>query len=168
MYNNYLGNNQYGGQFYPSYMNYGNYGNVQMPQRQMPQQAPNNTMPFTEILFGTLKEAEVHIVAPSKSVCFINNAMGEIYIKSADEMGNTAFKTYKQVPLTNNSTEPQTSVIDPKEFVKTSDLKDFITKEDLGNFLTRDDLKPIDTKLQELQRRIKINDIMAEGDKNGK
>lgn len=173
MYNNYLGNNQYGGQFYPSYMNYGNYGNVQMPQRQMQPQQPQQPIekeqvPFNDIRFATEDEAKAYIVMPNTKVMFMDRDKSVFYIKSADSLGKSTLECYSYTRSTNNSTEPKNSVLDPKEFVKTSDLKNFITKDDLGNFLTRDDLKPIDTKLQELQRRIKINDIMAEGNKNGK
>ena len=99
-------------------------------------QTQTNEVPFSEMHFGTMKEAEAHIVAPNKAVLFLNNPVGEIYVKSADGMGNPSFKTYKLVVADNSTQE-----YDVKNFVKYDDLKDFIKREDLTNFATLEDLK---------------------------
>ena len=90
-----------------------------------------NDIPFAEVLFGNLKEAEARVVYPSKSVCFVNNALGEIYVKSADNMGNQSFKTYKQVGLEQTNAE-QKPEIDTRSFIKREELKDYITFDDLN------------------------------------
>lgn len=158
--------NNYGGYYgYPQY-NSMSYQQYQQPMVQP--QTQNNDIPFAEVLFGTLKEAEARIVTPNRSVCFVNNAMGEIYVKSADGMGNPSFKTYKLVAPTNNSQETQTNGFDPKSFVKTEDLKGFITKNDLKDFLTVNDFDQIMQEIDRLKKRIQINEIEKKGNANGK
>lgn len=147
MYNN---NSYMGGSYYTPYpQGYQVYQNNNMIQRQMPQQPQD--IPFTVVRFGTLDEAKAHIVPPTKAVMFIKSDFTEIYVKSADNMGNPTLETFKCSRLTENPTEIETPKFDPKEFVKTSDLSDFVTKQDL---------KDINVKLDHLQKQIRINEIL--------
>ena len=173
MFNSYLGNNQYGNQFYPAYgQNYTPYQSVQSQLRQnfmQPQQvAQTQDVPFTEVRFGTFDEAKAYIVPPLKAVMFINRNNSEFYIKSADNMGEPTLEAFKYSRVGDKPTEPIMPEFDPKDFVKTGDLKGFLTFEDTKNFLTKDDLKGIDTKLDNLQKQIKINEILKGDDKSGK
>lgn len=162
-------------------MAYGNYGNYSYngyqynpmgyQQYQQPQPMAQNIMqqqvsdnPFAEAHFGTIKEAEGHIVAPNKSVAFYNSPLGEIYIKTADNMGNPSLITFKRV---NNQQETQTPQFDPNLFVKRDELGQFITKNDLGNFTTKDDLKELYSKLDVLQRKMNIREIEKGAGDNG-
>lgn len=108
--------------------------NMNYPQYQNPIIQQTNEVPFSEMHFGTMKEAEAHMVTPNKSVLFFNNPMGEIYVKSADSMGNQSFKTYKQVFIDNNAMQPVSNEINTKDFVKKEDLKDFVTLKDFEEF----------------------------------
>lgn len=156
-YNNY----SYNGYPY-SPMSYQQYQQQPMAQNMMQQQVSDN--PFPEAHFGTIKEAEGHIVAPNKSVAFYNSPLGEIYIKTADNMGNPSLITFKRV---NNQPEPQQAQFDPNLFVKRDELNGFITKNDLGNFTTKDDLKDLYSKIDVLQRKIDIRQIEKGGLNNG-
>lgn len=156
-YNNY----SYNGYPY-SPMSYQQYQQQPMAQNMMQQQVSDN--PFPEAHFGTIKEAEGHIVAPNKSVAFYNSPLGEIYIKTADNMGNPSLITFKRV---NNQPEPQQAQFDPNMFVKRDELNGFITKNDLGNFTTKDDLKDLYSKIDVLQRKIDIRQIEKGGMANG-
>lgn len=156
-----------------AYGNYGNYsynGYQQYPMGYQQYQQPNmmqqqvSDNPFPEAHFGTIKEAEGHIVAPNKSVAFYNSPLGEIYIKTADNMGNPSLITFKRV---NNQQETQTPQFDPNMFVKRDELGQFITKNDLGNFTTKDDLKELYSKLDVLQRKINIREIEKGAGDNG-
>lgn len=170
-FNNY-GNYGYG--MYPQYNANLGYQNFQQPMGQqmqpqmMQQQTQSNDIPFSEMHFGNLKEAEAYIVAPMKSVCFVNNALEEIYVKSADNMGNPSFKTYKLQGSTNNSKENKTAEFDPNLYVKKADLGNFATLKDLDGLLTTKDLQEINTKIDRMQRQIKIKEIEREGFENGK
>lgn len=158
---NYNGNYAYGGYNY-SPMSYQQYQQPQMAQNMMQQQVSDN--PFAEAHFGTIKEAEGHIVAPNKSVAFYNSPLGEIYIKTADNMGNPSLITFKRV---NTQAEQQTAQFDPNLFVKRDELGDFITKKDLGDFTTKEDLKELYSKLDVLQRKISIREMEKGAGVNG-
>jgi hypothetical protein len=173
--------NGYGG-YYNAYPQYGNtmgYQQFQQPmmqQQMMNGQQQSNEIPFSEMHFGTMKEAEAHIVSPMKSVLFFNRGLNEIYIKSADNMGNPLLETFKKVGMENNSTEPVSSQFDPKDFVKREDLnalptkddlKGFLTIENTKNFVTQDDIKALTDKLTELQKQVRINEILKGETNNG-
>lgn len=171
-YNNY----SYSGYGYSPYnanMGYQNYQQpIAQPQQQIIQsQSQNNDIPFSEMHFGNLKEAEAYIVAPMKSVLFLNKAEGEIYVKSADNMGNPSFMTYKQVGIDKHSTEEEKLVLDTKDFVKADMLKDFVTKDDMKALDFKDDIDKINGKLSgfesKLERMNKLITILG-GNEDGK
>ena len=170
MYNNsYLGNGGYGNQMYSSYpQNYANY-QQQMMQRQMqqPQTYMPQDVPFNDIKFVTADEARAYIVMPNTKVMLMDRDKSIFYIKSADAMGKSTLEGFKYSKIDENSTETQTIEFDTKEFVKMDDLKDFITKNDISNFITKDELKEIDTKLENIQKRIKINEILKGDETSG-
>lgn len=162
-YNNY----SYGGYGYTPYnanIGYQNYQQpIAQPQQQIIQpQAQNNDIPFSEMHFGNLKEAEAYIVAPMKSVLFLNKAEGEIYVKSADNMGNPSFMTYKQVGIDKYSSEKESPVLDTKNFVKTDMLKDFVTKEDIKAIDFSNDIDKINSKLTGFEAKLeRMNKLMT-------
>lgn len=151
-------------------MAYGNYNNYsyngypyspmsyqqyQQPTQNVMQQQANDN-PFTEAHFGTIKEAEAYVVSPLKSALFLNAPVGEIYVKSADNMGVPTLSVFKKV---NSQPEPQTSQIDPNLFVKRDELKEFLTK---------NDLEQLKSKLDILERQLKIREIEKGVEANGK
>ena len=168
---NYNGNYGYGGNYPYTPMSYQLYQQQPMAQNMMQQQVSDN--PFAEAHFGTIKEAEGHIVAPNKSVAFYNSPLGEIYIKTADNMGNPSLITFKRV---NNQPEPQQVQFDPNMFVKRDEFNEFInknkqteviTKEDLKDFITKGDLEALYNKIDGSQRKIDIRQIEKGGLTNG-
>ena len=181
MYNSYLGNTQYG-QYYPNYSQaYGNYSTPQMQQRatqmQMPQSMPTQDIPFNDVKFVTADEAKAYIVAPNTKVMLMDRDKSVFYIKSADSLGKSTLEGFKYSKLDNNSTESVSHDLDLKEYVKMSDLQEilskndtseFLTIKDAEKFLTKNDLKAIDTKLEQLSKQIKINDILKGDDLIGK
>lgn len=174
--------NGYGGYYnsYPQFnsnMGYQQFQQPLMQQQMMSGQQQSNEIPFSEMHFGTIKEAEAHIVPPMKSVLFYNTALGEVYIKSADNMGKPMLETFKKVGMEDdNSKEPVSPVLDTKDFVKMEDLKDFLTRDDLKgvltaenakDFVTKQDIQGISTKLEELSKQVKINAILKGDTNNG-
>lgn len=164
-YNNY-GNYGYG--MYPQYnpsMGYQTYQQTmqnQMAQNQIMQpQAQSSEIPFSESHYGTMKEAEAYIVPPMKSVLFMNKANGEIYVKSADNMGNPVFETFKKV-----GAEIKAEVAHPQ--IK---FEDYVKREQLKDYITFDDLKRIEKQLDDMGKRIdkalRIKDLIGEKE-NGK
>ena len=173
-YGNYTGYG-YGYPQYNTNMGYQQYQNPMMQNMVQPQQQTSE-VPFSEMHFGTMKEAEAHIVTPNKSVLFLNNPLGEIYVKSADGMGNPSFKTYKQVVVENNTSQPVSHEFDTKDFVKTQDLDKYLTKDDLRNFIKREelinfatleDLSEFDRKLEKFQKQM-VGNMLKGGNDDGK
>ena len=145
------------------------------PTIQRPVQPIQQDSPFGVVRFGTLDEAKAQLVPPAKASMFIKSDFSEIYVKSADAMGNSALEVFKCSRVDENTTQAVSSVLDPKEFVKTDDLKDVVRKKDLEglvsadkmvNFVTRDDLKPLMEKVEQIQKQVKINTILKGGDEN--
>lgn len=168
--NSYLNNNQFGTQPFGTFNNFGAYV---PPQVQRPMVAPQqNQAPFSEVRYGTLDEAKGHIVMPANSVMFINRNLGEIYIKSANNMGEPSLEIYtyakKENSDTNNSFD---SSFNPQEFVKKDDIKElltgFIKNDDIKDFATRKDFDKVIAQLQQIEKKIKINDILKSDSQKG-
>ena len=169
--NSYLSNMQYNTQPYASY-GYNNYGLYQ-PQVQQQVQKPVQTQdfPFSVVRFGTLDEAKGHIVPPSKAIMFIKSDFSEIYVKSADAMGNPALETFKCSRVNENPTLTVSPVLDPKEFVKMEDLKDFVKSEDIKELPTKQEMENFAKKMHSMEDEIKKLNRLSEligGKDNGK
>lgn len=167
--NSYLGNAPFNNTGYVPYT--GAINQFQRPVMPQPQVQPQQyaDVPFVLTAYGTLDEVKAQMVAPTKAIMFIDKAKNEFYIKSCDAMGNPALETFKYSKVDENAPEPVSSQFDPKEFVKQEDLKDLLTKEDVKGFLTTEntkdfvtkaDLKALTDKLSELQKQIRINEIL--------
>lgn len=159
MYNNYFGQ-------YPNYQNYGQYPQYQ-PMQQRPQMQPmvqqqpiEQEMPFSEVRYGTRAEAEARVVYPSRSVMFIDRNLGEIYIKTANQMGEPTFQEFT-FKAKDTQKEEAPLVEEPK-----INTENFLTKEDAKDFLKKGDLRTIDDKLAFLEKQVKINQILK-GEDNG-
>lgn len=80
------------------------------------------------VKYGARKEAEAYSVMPMRTAVFLNNAEGEVYVKSTDNMGISSFVAYKQVVVSDNPTETQKPVLDPKEFVSRQEFDNVLEK----------------------------------------
>lgn len=160
---------------YP-YLNNQNYGMYQQPtyqQQQMMQQtqqyAPSNNLPFNDIKFATLKEAEAYMVLPNTKVMFMDRDNSVFYIKSADSLGKSTLEGFKFTRIEDESTQSVSPQIDTKDFVRKEDMKSFlagfITKDDIKDFITKDELKGIDSKLETFQKQI-VGSMLKQGNPN--
>lgn len=167
MFNNSYMNNQYTSPYGFYGQPYGNYQMQQMQTRQqMPmEQAQNQDIPFSEVRYGTLDEAKGYIVAPSRAVMFIDQDNSQFYIKRADSMGKPYLESYKYSSMDKLPSEPKTPLQGSDFGVKPEQLKDFLTKKDIEGFITKNDLSEIYTKLDQLQKKIQINEMIKEGSK---
>ena len=168
---------------YNPYQNYGYQPSYQQPQQVVQNQQqyqqqymPTTSVPFNEVRFATLKEAEAYIVVPNTKVMFMDRDNSVFYIKSADSLGKSTLEGYKYTPMDNSPTESVSLDFDPKDFVKTDDLKNYLTKQyldgfvtrnDIKDFITKDDLKGIDARFDKLQKQI-VGDMLKGDGKNGK
>lgn len=169
---NYMNNMQYT----PNYMGYTQpymaYQQQQyQPRQQMPMQQPQQQsrqdVPFSEVRYGTLDQAKGFIVMPSTAVMFIDQDKSEFYINRADAMGKPYLETYKYYSMSNLPQEQKTNDSDGKFDGKPAQSEQYLTRKDLVGLVTLKDLEDINTKIDQLQKKIKINDMMAgEGKKN--
>lgn len=169
--NSYMGNMQYNTQPYASYgyNGYGYQSPVVQPQVQKPVQPQD--FPFSVVRFGTLDEAKGHIVPPSKAIMFIKSDFSELYVKSADAMGNPALETFKCSRIYENLSIPVTPVLDPEIFAKKEELKDFVTTEDIKGLSTKKEMEDVSEKLNSIENDIKKLNRLTEligGKNNGK
>ena len=167
--NSYLGNAPFNNTGYVPYT--GAINQFQRPVMPQPQVQPQQyvDVPFVLTAYGTIDEIKGQMVAPTKAMMFIDKSKNEFYIKSCDAMGNPSIETFKYSKVDENATESISSQIDPNVFVTKEDLKEIPTKDDLKEFLklentkefvTKADLKALTDKMSELQKQIRINEIL--------
>lgn len=141
---------------------YNNFGNSYIPpiQRQMPMtqtpimQTQQMQSPFQDVRFVNEKEADGYIVLAGQRVLLIDIENKKMWIKSADGMGYSTTETYRFEKIENNSEKTkETPIIDTSNFLVKKDLENVATKDELGS------LKEI---IEQLEKRIKINQILNE------
>lgn len=134
----------------PSYMG-ANYQR-QMPnspmqyQPQMTPQAQPQQMydlPIHETRYATRQEAESHIMFPNTKVLLIDKNSGMAFLKSADNMGQSAIKYFQFTEINADGTPIKAQEITPNidmgEYIKKSDLVNygFVTIEQLDKALEK-------------------------------
>ena len=80
-------------------------------------------------------------------------------------MGKPYLETYKYSSMDKLPSESQTKATEQDFAVKPEQLKDFLTKKDLVGLATQKDLLEINTKLEQLQKKIQLNKMIEEGNK---
>lgn len=166
MYNNsYLGNTPFINNGYVPYSGVANFQRPIMQQSQPQNQFAD--VPFVLTAYGSLDEIKGQMVAPTKAIMFIDKAKKEFYIKSCDGAGNPSLEIFRFSKVDENAPEQvSTPQFDLNDFVKKDDLKDFITTESSKEFVTKTDIKDLSDKIAELQKKIKINEILKSQDSN--
>jgi len=158
--NNYFGQYpNYNQNYNPPYMNYQN--PMQNSVKPIIQQQVQQELPFAEVRYGTLDEAKGYIVYPTKSVMFIDRSLGEIYIKSANQMGEPTLEefTFKK----KNQPAPKEENIVKEEKIN---FEKFAKVEDLKGLAKEEELKEVNIKIDRLQ---KLFDKINQGEnRNGK
>lgn len=142
-------------------------------QQQTQQYPPQYETPIHGVKFLTADEIKAYIVLPSTTEILVDRANNVAHLKSADNMGQSSSRIFRleeiteaqigEKPIKNEDPKIDTSV-----FVKADDLKSYITKDEVAEFLTKDDLKDVNAKIEQLQKQVKINDILKGDDKVGK
>lgn len=164
-------NNSYMNNQYSPYMGYAQpymayQQQMQQARQQMPMQQPQPEMPqnapFSQVLYGTFDQAKGHICSPNNSIMFIDPDKSEVYIRKADGLGKQALETYKYSSLDKSSNQTETKPTNQEIFVKPEQLKDFLTSKDTKDFLTRKDLEDLYTKIEQLQKKVQIKNIVED------
>lgn len=162
----------YGQQYYPNYgQNNYNYNSLGQRQPQMQaNQVQNNTtqyeQPIQNIRFLTEDEIKAYIVMPGTKELLIDRVNGVAYIKSANTMGESFSRAFKFDELPNGQAPQKKPEIDTSMFVRVDSLADII-HEELKGFVTIDAIKDINSKIDKLQKQVRINDILKGENKDG-
>lgn len=164
---------------YNAYTPYGQrpfYGNYQQPiqsmqtaqpqiQQPMVQQpvAPqqSNSAPINDIRFVTSDEAKAFMVLPYQNALLIDTQNKVAWLKMADGIGQSTTRLFKYAETEQN----QPSIAQNAQ--SQIDLSGFAKKEDLGAFATKQDMQAVVQALDNLQRRLQINQIEMDGKGNG-
>lgn len=150
-YTNYASPYSYMGTTYPQYNNgYNQYQQQMVQQPMMQNQSQSQDFPFSVVRFGTLDEIKGYIVPPTKAVMFIKSDFSELYLKTADAMGNPSLETFKCSRLQECSAQPILPEIDTKNLAKMSDLENFITKDNFDALNGK--ISDIESRLQKLDK----------------
>lgn len=122
----------------------------QQPPMQMQPQMPME-MPIQDIKFVNKAEAEAHIVYPNTRVLLIDKESGMAYLKTADNMGQSATQLFKFEPINTDGTpikpKSPTPQVNFDEFVKVEQLKDF-------GFVTIDEHKKVLAELEAIKKAL--------------
>lgn len=162
---NYGSNFGYNGIYNPYQTNYqaNNFQGLQPQQNgsnQAISQQNQNGVPIHEIRFVTKAEAEAYTLFPNRTALLIDSTNNMAYFKSSDNMGLSTMKSFKYSELGGENKEAEEAVekqeIDTSMFVKREEL-------DFSNFITKDDFKKLIDKVDILQKKVRISDILEGG-----
>ena len=133
------------------YMPY-NYTRPYIPTQAQPVNvAPTQTQPQTQVSsdfplkFANAEEAKAFMVFPNQRQFFINNEKNELYVKSADAMGQSFFDEYIITP---KNKAQQTTTIEPTK------VEDIVTKEDLNNYVSKDYVSALEKQINTLNTKV--------------
>lgn len=128
----------------------------QMPQNQQQVFTPITTpptpeMPIQDIKFVNKAQAEAYIVFPNTKVMLIDKESGLVYVKTADNMGQTQ-TDYFRFDKVNADGSP----IKAQEPTPQVNYDDFVRKDQLGklNFATAEQFETLSKKIEQIQRQI--------------
>lgn len=148
--------NTYNQNGYVSPYNYGYQPrNYTTPLTQPVQQQPIVT--DFPIRFANIEEAKAFIVMPNQRQFFINNEKSELYIKSADGMGQSYFDEYSIVPKGKQTPVVAEAVVE--------NAPEMATKDDIKDFVSKDYVKGLESQISALSGKVdkvlRIGDIIS-------
>lgn len=130
------------------------YNPVVAQQQVMPQQPIVTDFP---IRFANIEEARAFIVMPNQRQFFINNEKSELYIKSADGMGQSYFDEYSIVPKGKQAPVVAEATVE--------NAPEMATKDDIKDFVSKDYVKGLESQISALTGKVdkvlRIGDIIS-------
>jgi hypothetical protein len=129
---------------------------AQMPQMPQQPQPPIQTpmpmeTPIQDIKFVNRAQAEAYIVFPNTKVLLIDKDNGAVYVKTADNMGQTQTEYYRFEP-----TNADGSPIKAQEPTPEVNFDEFVRKDQLAKlgFVTAEQFETLSKKIEQIQRQI--------------
>jgi hypothetical protein len=92
------------------------------PQMQQPQAPLTMEMPIQDIKFVNKAQADAYIVFPNTKVMLIDKESGMVYVKTADNMGQSQTQYFRFEP-----TNPDGTPIVPQEPIPPINIDNFVT-----------------------------------------
>ena len=139
-----------------AYNAYGsNYGytspyNQYLP-RQFNQQSIQPQQPMATdfpLRFANMEEAKAFIVMPNQRQFFLNNETSELYVKSADGIGQSFFDEYSLVPKGKADKNASVATVEPEKVV------DAVTKDDIKDFVSKDYVSALESQISALSAKV--------------
>lgn len=121
------------------------------PQMQQAQAPMIMEMPIQDIKFVNKAQADAYIVFPNTKVMLIDKESGMVYVKTADNMGQSQTQYFRFEP-----TNPDGTPIVAQEPAPQVDFDQFIKKEDLEKFgfVTVSQYNELAQRLEQIQKRL--------------
>ena len=118
------------------------------------QQVAQPEVPIQEIRFMTAKDINGYILLPNQKSLLIDRASNLAHIKYTNAMGESSERVFSYKELDDKTTD------NGETAEKTT--ANFVEKTELDKFITKDDFKALTSKLESIEKKIRINEILNE------
>ena len=118
------------------------------------QQVAQSEVPIQEIRFMTAKDINGYILLPNQKSLLIDRASNLAHIKYTNAMGESSERVFSYKELDDKTTD------NGETAEKTT--ANFVEKTELDKFITKDDFKALTSKLESIEKKIRINEILNE------
>ena len=118
------------------------------------QQVAQPEVPIQEIRFMTAKDINGYILLPNQKSLLIDRASNLAHIKYTNAMGESSERVFSYKELDDKTT-------DNGEMAEKT-TANFVEKTELDKFITKDDFKALTSKLESIEKKIRINEILNE------
>ena len=118
------------------------------------QQVAQPEVPIQEIRFMTAKDINGYILLPNQKSLLIDRASNLAHIKYTNAMGESNERVFSYKELDDKTT-------DNGEMAEKT-TANFVEKTELDKFITKDDFKALTSKLESIEKKIRINEILNE------
>lgn len=133
------------------------YNPVVTQQQVMPPQQPIAT--DFPLRFANKEEAKAFIVMPNQRQFFLNNETSELYVKSADGIGQSFFDEYDLVAKGKADKSASVATVEPQN------VAEMATKDDLKDFVHKDYVSALESQINALNGKVdkvlRIGEIIA-------
>lgn len=118
------------------------------------QQVAQPEVPIQEIRFMTAKDINGYILLPNQKSLLIDRANNLAHIKYTNAMGESSERVFSYKELDDKTA-------DNGEMAEKT-TANFVEKTELDKFITKDDFKALTSKLESIEKKIRINEILNE------
>ena len=118
---------------------------ITQPQMVQPNQQVATDFPLR---FANKEEAKAFIVMPNQRQFFLNNETSELYVKSADGIGQSFFDEYDLVQKGKADKSASVATVEPEK------VAEMVTKDDIKDFVSKDYVESIESQISALNAKV--------------